>query len=124
MEASTVPAPVKRHRPPGAVRRGLNEAGEMTVFFGRALKALPGVPRFASEALRQAGVLIRGSTLFIFMMVTFIGFAETSFAYLFLHAVGAADFVGFFTGVATARAAVPIMFGYAFSAKVGCGLVA
>jgi phospholipid/cholesterol/gamma-HCH transport system permease protein len=109
---------------PSPIRAGLRETGDLAGFTAGAVRALPGVPRFASEALRQAAVLVRGSTLFIFVMTAFIGFAQTTFAFFFLRSAGASDFIAFFTGITTPRAAAPIMFGYVFAAKVGCGMVA
>jgi phospholipid/cholesterol/gamma-HCH transport system permease protein len=127
MEASQLteaePRPVKV-RKPGGVQTALIEAGEMAEFFGRSVVGLRRVPRYTSEVLRQAAILVRGSTLIIFAMVTFIGMAAVTFAYFFLRSAGASDYTGLFTGIVMPRAAVPIMFGYVFSAKVGCGLVA
>ena len=127
MEASQLtevaPAPA-RARKPGGLQTALIEAGEMAGFFGRSAAGLRHVPRYTSEVLRQASILVRGSTLIIFAMVTFIGMASVTFAYFFLRSAGASDYTGLFTGIVMPRAAVPIMFGYVFSAKVGCGLVA
>jgi phospholipid/cholesterol/gamma-HCH transport system permease protein len=115
------PAP---RREPGTFQAAAIEIGEMAGFFGRAVAGLTRVPRYASEVLRQAAILVRGSTLIIFAMVTFIGMAAVTFAYFFLRSAGASDYTGLFSGIVTPRATVPIMFGYVFSAKVGCGLVA
>jgi phospholipid/cholesterol/gamma-HCH transport system permease protein len=127
VEASSLPvaeaAPAVT-RKPGGFQTALIEVGELTGFFGRAVAGLPRVPRYTSEVLRQASILVRGSTLIIFAMVTFIGMAAVTFAYFFLRSAGASDYTGLFTGIVTPRATVPIMFGYVFSAKVGCGLVA
>jgi phospholipid/cholesterol/gamma-HCH transport system permease protein len=100
------------------------EAWDMATFAVRAIVALPRVPRYTSEVFRQVAILVRGSTVIIFAMVTFIGMAAVTFAYFFLRSAGASDYTGLFTGIVMPRAAVPIMFGYVFSAKVGCGLVA
>jgi phospholipid/cholesterol/gamma-HCH transport system permease protein len=116
-------APIKA-RKPGRVQNALIETGDMATFFGRAVAGLPRVPRYLSETLRQAAILTRGSTVIIFAMVTFIGMAAVTFAYFFLRSAGASDYTGLFSGIVMPRAAVPIMFGYVFSAKVGCGLVA
>jgi phospholipid/cholesterol/gamma-HCH transport system permease protein len=127
MEASQlteVEAEPVRVRKPGGLQTALIEAGEMAGFFARSIVALRRVPRYTSEVLRQASILVRGSTLIIFAMVTFIGMAAVTFAYFFLRSAGASDYTGLFTGIVMPRAAVPIMFGYVFSAKVGCGLVA
>jgi phospholipid/cholesterol/gamma-HCH transport system permease protein len=116
--------PPASSRPPGVVQGGMIEIGEMTTFAKDAIVGLRHVPRYFSEVLRQAAILVRGSTLIIFAMVTFIGMAAATFAYFFLRSAGATDYTGLFTGIVMPRAAVPIMFGYVFSAKVGCGLVA
>jgi phospholipid/cholesterol/gamma-HCH transport system permease protein len=127
MEASQL-TPVKAtpvpKREPGAFQTAAIEIGEMAAFFGRTFAGLTRVPRYTSEVLRQAAILVRGSTLVIFAMVTFIGMAAVTFAYFFLRSAGASDYTGLFSGIVTPRATVPIMFGYVFSAKVGCGLVA
>jgi phospholipid/cholesterol/gamma-HCH transport system permease protein len=129
VEASTLTPPAPEPRPvkvrkPGPMQGALIEVGDMFVFGLQSLTALRRVPRYTSEVLRQAAILVRGSTLIIFAMVTFIGMAAATFAYFFLRSAGATDYTGLFTGIVMPRAAVPIMFGYVFSAKVGCGLVA
>jgi phospholipid/cholesterol/gamma-HCH transport system permease protein len=127
MEASSAPVPpigAQPPRKPGALEGSLIEAGELTSFAGQSLAGLGRVPRYTSEVLRQASILVQGSTVIIFAMTTFIGMTAVTFAYFFLRAAGASDYTGLFTGIVMPRAAVPIMFGYVFSAKVGCGLVA
>jgi phospholipid/cholesterol/gamma-HCH transport system permease protein len=121
--AEPPPAEVKVVRS-GPVGNALKEAGEIAEFFGQTVIGLRRVPRYLSEVLRQAAILIRGSTIIIFAMCLFIGMTVIVFAYFLAKAVGAQDFVGVFAGIVMPRAAVPIMFGYVFSAKVGCGLVA
>jgi phospholipid/cholesterol/gamma-HCH transport system permease protein len=128
MEASQIttqaaPAPATP-RKPGAVVSALIEVGDLAEFGAQAVVGLRRVPRYMSEVLRQAAILVRGSTLIVFAMVTFIGMAAVTFAYFFLRSAGASDYTGLFAGIVMPRAAVPIMFGYVFSAKVGCGLVA
>jgi phospholipid/cholesterol/gamma-HCH transport system permease protein len=118
------PAPQPAPRTPGALEGGLIEAGELMTFVGRTVAGLDRVPRYTSEVLRQAAILVRGSTLIVLAMCTFIGMTAVVFAYFFLKSTGASDYTGLFTGIVMPRAAVPIMFGYVFSAKVGCGLVA
>jgi phospholipid/cholesterol/gamma-HCH transport system permease protein len=127
MEASSAQLPTPPTRPPRSPRPiegALIEAGELTSFTGQALVGLARVPRYTSEVLRQASILVRGSTVIIFAMTTFIGMTAVTFAYFFLRSAGASDYTGLFTGIVMPRAAVPIMFGYVFSAKIGCGLVA
>jgi phospholipid/cholesterol/gamma-HCH transport system permease protein len=121
--AEPPPAAVKQVRS-GAVGNAFQEIGDMAEFFGESIKGLRRVPRYLSEVLRQAAILIRGSTIIIFAMCFFIGMTVIVFAYFLEKAVGAQDFTGVFAGIVMPRAAVPIMFGYVFSAKVGCGIVA
>jgi len=102
----------------------LIETGDLMTFVRQTLTGLVRVPRYSSEVLRQVAILVRGSTLIIFAMTTFIGMTAVTFAYFFLRSAGASDYTGLFTGIVMPRAAVPIMFGYVFSAKIGCGLVA
>jgi phospholipid/cholesterol/gamma-HCH transport system permease protein len=106
------------------MQAALIEVGDLAEFFWLSIVGLRRVPRYLSEVLRQAAILVRGSTVIIFAMVTFIGMAAVTFAYFFLRSAGASDYTGLFSGIVMPRAAVPIMFGYVFSAKVGCGLVA
>jgi phospholipid/cholesterol/gamma-HCH transport system permease protein len=108
----------------GFVQSMLMEAADLFLFIAHTVGALPRVPRYMSEVLRQTAVLVRGSTAIIFAMSTFIGMEVVTFAYFFLRSAGANDYTGLVTGVLTPRATVPLMFGYIFSAKVGCGLVA
>jgi phospholipid/cholesterol/gamma-HCH transport system permease protein len=127
MESASIPrrAPAeKAPRKPGGMQGALIEAGDLAEFFWQTIVGLRRVPRYLSEVLRQAAILVRGSTIIIFAMVTFIGMAAVTFAYFFLRSAGASDYTGLFSGIVMPRAAVPIMFGYVFSAKVGCGLVA
>jgi phospholipid/cholesterol/gamma-HCH transport system permease protein len=102
----------------------LVEVGELADFAGQTVRALPRSPRYFAEVLRQAALLVRGSTFVIGAMTLFIGMTQVNFAYFFLKAAGASDFTGLFSGLTTPRAAVPIMFGYVFAAKVGGGLAA
>jgi phospholipid/cholesterol/gamma-HCH transport system permease protein len=106
----------------GGVLTGLTEVGQLTRFSAEALKQTPGSARYFGEILRQAASLVRGSTPMIALMAAFIGFSATNFGYYFLRAAGAADFTGIVPGIGGIRLGIPIIFGYAFAAKVGCGL--
>jgi phospholipid/cholesterol/gamma-HCH transport system permease protein len=108
----------------GPVQGILDEAGELTAFSGRALRALGHTPRYAAEVLRQAAILIRGTTLLMFVMNAFFGFSIMNFAFFFLRSIGASDFVGAATAFADPRVGATLMFGYVFTAKVCCGMVA
>ncbi|WP_354701408.1 hypothetical protein DSM112329_01720 [Paraconexibacter sp. AEG42_29] len=118
---ASVPAPAA---PDGTVKALFREAGELAIFTFRTFGALRGALRYPAEIFRQSSILARGSTGVIAAMCFLIGFSAINFAYYFLRAAGAADYTGLFSGLATARAACPVMFGYVFAAKVGCGLVA
>jgi phospholipid/cholesterol/gamma-HCH transport system permease protein len=102
---------------------GLEEAGDLTLYAGQTLRGLPGAMRHASEVFRQLSLLVRGSTFLIFAMTGFIGVSGTNYGYFFLKAAGAADYVGLVPGLGISRLAAPLLFGYTFAAKVGCGLV-
>lgn len=109
---------------PSAIRETLEELGELTTFSVGTLKVLPSTARYASEVFRQLALLVKGSTVFIAVMTMAIGFSATSYGYYFLKAAGAADYIGLVPGVSTPRVTAALLFGYAFAAKVGCGLVA
>ena len=116
--ATTVTPPTR------PVRGFLESAGDLTVFVGETARELPrapvlhvgdpaagGDPRARQHAVRPpVHVLHR----------LFGGHGG-----LLLPAGGSGRrLVGFFQGITNPRAAAPIMFGYVFAAKVGCGLVA
>jgi phospholipid/cholesterol/gamma-HCH transport system permease protein len=83
------------------------------------------VLRFFGEALRQAGILIVGSTLVIWALVfiTGLGTCGVEGAY-FTESQGAPAYAGIFTAWCNLREAVPYAFGYMMAAKVGTGIVA
>jgi phospholipid/cholesterol/gamma-HCH transport system permease protein len=93
--------------------------GDMTarVFTGRVFQ-------FFGEALRQAGILILGSTLVIWGLVFVMGLTcGIEGAYL-LRAQGAPSYAGVFSAWCDLREIAPYGFGYMLSAKVGTGIVA
>jgi phospholipid/cholesterol/gamma-HCH transport system permease protein len=108
-------------------REWVAAAGEIASFAGSVVRDVWGlrVLRFAGEALRQAGILIVGSTLIIWALVFIIGLSTCGIegAY-FLKAQGAPSYTGVFTALCDLREAVPYAFGYMMSAKVGTGIVA
>jgi phospholipid/cholesterol/gamma-HCH transport system permease protein len=80
--------------------------------------------QFTGEALRQAGILILGSTLVIWGLVFIIGLqCGIEGAYL-LRAQGAPAYAGVFSAWCDLRELVPYAFGYMMAAKVGTGIVA
>lgn len=109
---------------PNSVRVMLLEAGELVSFAGRALLGLAGAPRYFAEVLRQASILILGTTVVIVGMVTVIGGECGLFSVYLLRSLGAESFLGATPPLCGLREMWPYMFGYLFAAKVGCGLVA
>jgi phospholipid/cholesterol/gamma-HCH transport system permease protein len=105
-------------------RTNVEELGELTAYSAATLKEIPGSLRYAAEVFRQLAILVRGSTLVIVTLVMFVGFSATNYGYYFLKAAGATDYVGLVPGVVGTRLIAALCFGYAFAAKVGCGLVA
>jgi phospholipid/cholesterol/gamma-HCH transport system permease protein len=87
------------------------------VYSGRAF-------RFFGESLRQAGILILGSAIVIWVFVFILGLqCGVLGAYLF-RAQGAPAYAGLFSAWCDLREALPYAFGYILSAKVGTGIVA
>ncbi len=81
--------------------------------------------RFFGESLRQAGILIVGSTLVIWSLAFLygLGVCGVGGAY-FTEAQGAPSYAGVFAAWCNLREAVPYVFGYMMAAKVGTGIVA
>ena len=108
-------------------REWLAATGEIGRFAGNVISDVWGlrVFRFFGETLRQAGILIIGSTLVIWALVfiTGLGTCGVGGAY-FTEAQGAPSYAGVFAAWCNLREAVPYVFGYMMSAKVGTGIVA
>jgi phospholipid/cholesterol/gamma-HCH transport system permease protein len=105
----------------------LGATGEIARFAGNVIREVWGlqVLRFFGETLRQAGILIVGSTLVIraLVFITGLGTCGIEGAY-FTESQGAPSYAGVFTAWCNLREAVPYAFGYMMSAKVGTGIVA
>src|SRR5688500_11104611 len=80
--------------------------------------------RFFGEALRQAGILIVGSTLVIWGLCFILGLQCGIEGAYFSRSVGAPANAGVFSAWCDLREIMPYAFGYMMSAKVGTGLVA
>jgi phospholipid/cholesterol/gamma-HCH transport system permease protein len=108
-------------------REWLAATGEIARFTGNIVRDVWGlrVFRFFGESLRQAGILIVGSTAVIWglVFITGLGTCGVEGAY-FTEAQGAPAYAGVFTAWCNLREAVPYSFGYMMSAKVGTGIVA
>jgi phospholipid/cholesterol/gamma-HCH transport system permease protein len=107
-------------------REWIAATGELGRFIAQVVRDVWGlrVLRFFGEGLRQAGILIIGSTLVIWSLVFIIGLTcGISGAYL-LKGIGAPAYSGVFTAWCDLRELVPLVFGYMMAAKVGTGIVA
>src|SRR2546423_2766963 len=110
-----------------AIPRGwLDSFGELAQFFGQVLREVLGlrVFRFFGEALRQAGILIVGSTMVIGSLAFLPGLAGGIGGAYFNRSGGAPAYAGVFSAWCDLREIMPSAFGYMMSAKVGTGLVA
>ena len=107
-------------------REWLANFGVIAQFCGRVLGAVYSlrVLKFTGEALRQAGVLIIGSTLVIWGLVFIIGLTCGIEGAYVNRSVGAPAYAGVFSAWCDLRELVPYAFGYMMAAKVGTGFVA
>jgi phospholipid/cholesterol/gamma-HCH transport system permease protein len=87
------------------------------VFNGRVMT-------FFGETLRQAGVLIIGSAIVIWILMFFVGLQCGIEGAYSLRAFGAPAYAGVFTAWCDLREIAPYAFGYMMCAKVGTGIVA
>jgi phospholipid/cholesterol/gamma-HCH transport system permease protein len=108
-------------------REWLAATGEIGRFMARVMGDVYGlrVMRFFGETLRQAGILIVGSSVVIWSLVFITGLGPCGIeAAYFNQSVGAPTYSGVFAAWCNLREAVPYAFGYMMSAKVGTGIVA
>ncbi|HTZ87165.1 MAG TPA: ABC transporter permease [Solirubrobacteraceae bacterium] len=107
-------------------REWLASTGEIARFGGNLLGEVYGlrVFRFFGEALRQAGILILGSTAVIWVLMFILGLQCGIEGAYFSAAQGAPAASGIFTAVCDLREITPLAFGYMMAAKVGTGIVA
>ncbi len=82
------------------------------------------VMRFLGETIRQAGILILGSAVIIWIFVFTLGLQCGIQGAYFFRAQGAPSYAGLFSAFCDLREAMPYAFGYILSAKVGTGIVA
>jgi phospholipid/cholesterol/gamma-HCH transport system permease protein len=107
-------------------REWIVAAGEIGRFFTSVVRQVfgLGVFRFFGEALRQAGILIVGSTFVIVFTVFIWGQTCGIEGAYFTQSQGAPSFAGVFTAWCNLREAAPLVFGYIMAAKIGTGIVA
>ncbi len=104
----------------------LSSMGEIFRFCGRVMGLVYSgrVFQFFGEALRQAGVLILGSTIVIWGFVFILGLQCGIEGAYFTRSVGAPAYAGNFAAWCDLREVIPYAFGYMMSAKIGTGIVA
>jgi phospholipid/cholesterol/gamma-HCH transport system permease protein len=109
-----------------APKNWLAALGDVVKFAARVFGEVFGlrVFRFFGEALRQAGVLILGSTLVIWGLAFILGLQCGIEGAYFNRSVGAPAYAGVFAAWCDLREVIPYAFGYMMAAKVGTGLVA
>src|ERR1700682_2425585 len=107
-------------------RAWLASTGEIGKFTGAIVRDVWGlrVFRFFGEALRQAGILIVGSTAIIWTLMFILGLQCGIEGAYFTAAQGAPAYSGVFTAWCDLREITPYAFGYMMAAKVGTGIVA
>jgi phospholipid/cholesterol/gamma-HCH transport system permease protein len=108
-------------------REWIASVGEIAGFTGNIVRDVWGlrVLRFFGEVLRQAGILIVGSSLVIWGLVFITGLGPCGIeAAYFNQSIGAPAYAGVFAALCNLREAVPYAFGYMMAAKVGTGIVA
>src|SRR5882762_922919 len=126
VEAHTPPPvpPARRSASRNPLRAVLGELGDLAMFSVRAIGHAPGSLRYFAEILRQCSFLILGSTLVLLFLDLVIG-SECALYFVYLtRPLGGTDYTGFFEVPCGINELFPAVFGYAFAAKVGCGLVA
>src|SRR6202162_6300025 len=107
-------------------REWLASTGEIGRFTGNIVRDVWGlrVFRFFGEALRQAGILIVGSTTIIWTLMFILGLQCGIEGAYFTAAQGAPAYSGVFSAWCDLREITPYAFGYMLAAKVGTGIVA
>jgi phospholipid/cholesterol/gamma-HCH transport system permease protein len=110
-----------------AIPRGwLDSMGEIFGFCSRVMGLVYSgrVMKFFGEALRQAGILILGSTIVIWGLVFILGLTCGIEGAYFQRSIGAPAYAGVFAAWCDLREVIPYAFGYMLAAKIGTGIVA
>jgi len=110
--------------PASALKEAIGSLGDIMKFSGSVVKSFPDCRKYSSEVVHQAGILILTSGLIIWVMQGVMGTVCGLEASYTLKQIGAPIYSGVFNAWCGLREMAPFMWGYIFSAKVGCGLVA
>src|SRR5437899_6967435 len=107
-------------------REWLASTGEIGRFTGQIVRDVWSGRVFGvfGEALRQAGILIVGSTVIIWTLMFILGLQCGIEGAYFTAAQGAPAYSGVFSAWCDLREITPYAFGYMMAAKVGTGIVA
>ena len=105
-------------------RNVLDSTGELGRFTADTFRSLPNIRLYPTEVFRQTALLILGSGLIVMLMVFIMGLECGTEASYILKQFGAPLYSGIFDAYCDLRECLPYMWGWIFSAKVGCGLVA
>src|SRR5437899_5780833 len=107
-------------------REWLASTGEIGRFTGQIVRDVWSgrVFGFFGEALRQAGILILGCTVIIWVLMFILGLQCGIEGAYFTAAQGAPAYSGVFSAWCDLREITPYAFGYMMAAKVGTGIVA
>ncbi|MFY9265099.1 MAG: ABC transporter permease [Solirubrobacterales bacterium] len=110
----------------GKLEEWLEAFGRVVKFGAEVVGDIYGgrVATFFGEALRQAGVLIIGSSIVIWTLMYVIGLECGIQGAYALRAFGAPAYAGVFTAWCDLREVAPMAFGWMMAAKVGTGIVA
>jgi len=106
------------------LREAFGAVGDIGKFSGSVIRGIPELRKYSSEVVHQAGILILASGLIIWVMQGVMGGVCGLEASYTLKQIGAPIYSGVFNAYCGLREMAPFMWGYIFSAKVGCGLVA
>uniref|UniRef100_UPI003565CDDE MlaE family ABC transporter permease n=1 Tax=Paraconexibacter sp. TaxID=2949640 RepID=UPI003565CDDE len=113
---------VRNFRAP--VESTLDEAGRMARFMLSAVIEIPKAWRYGAEVLRQAALLLLGSSIVLLSLQFVIGLQCGTEGNYVLRGFGASVYTGAFSALCGLREAGPFMFGFIAAAKIGAGLAA
>ena len=104
----------------------MTSVGDIALFAGRDFGELfsGNVFKYTGETLRQAGIIVLGSAMVIWVLMFTLGLTCGIEGAYFNRSLGIPAYSGVFAAWCDLREVMPYGFGYMMSAKVGTGLVA